>query len=81
MNENYQPNENGMSSAPAARPYGNSNQINVSTSMVSTAMGPVEYSYSYRTITCRDGTETYTRADCTGLMSAIIMYMGYDIRT
>lgn len=35
MNENYQANENGMTAAPATRPYGNSNQINVSTSMVS----------------------------------------------
>ena len=59
-------------------PTGNLEYLIYAASMVSEAMGPVEYSYSYRTITCRDGTEIYTRADCTGLMSAIIMYMGYD---
>ena len=58
---------------------GNSSAVLYAVSMVAEAIYKVTgtYSHSSITITTRDGKKIVTRPDCTGLMSAAIMYLGY----
>ena len=64
---------------------GNSNDVVYAAAMVFEAMGKANPTFGYCycgnrifTITCRDGTVIeQVRPDCSGMMSAVIQYMGY----